>query len=65
MERLKLAYEDAVTVSPKAIYCGVRGFGEGGPYADKAAYDDMIQGASGIAALAGMAEGNRASPRPP
>jgi crotonobetainyl-CoA:carnitine CoA-transferase CaiB-like acyl-CoA transferase len=57
MARLQLAYEDVVAVNPGIIYCGVRGFGEGGPYSGKAAYDDMIQGASGIAALAGQAEG--------
>jgi crotonobetainyl-CoA:carnitine CoA-transferase CaiB-like acyl-CoA transferase len=57
MARLKLSYEDVAAVNPAIIYCGMRGFGEGGPYADKAAYDDMIQGASGIATLAGMADG--------
>ena len=57
MERLKLTYDDVAKANPKIIYCGVRGFGESGPYADKAAYDDMIQGASGIAALAGIADG--------
>jgi len=56
MQRLKLTYDDVARVNPKIIYCGVRGFGEGGPYADKAAYDDMIQGASGITALAATAD---------
>jgi crotonobetainyl-CoA:carnitine CoA-transferase CaiB-like acyl-CoA transferase len=57
MERLRLSYEEVAAVNPGIIYCGVRGFGEGGPYSGKAAYDDMIQGASGIAALAGQAGG--------
>ena len=56
IQRLKLTYEEVAKVNPGIIYCGMRGFGEGGPYADKAAYDDLIQGASGLAALAAMAD---------
>ena len=56
MQRLKLTYEEVAVANPAIIYCGMRGFGEGGPYADKAAYDDLIQGASGLAALAGIAD---------
>jgi crotonobetainyl-CoA:carnitine CoA-transferase CaiB-like acyl-CoA transferase len=57
MARLSLAYDDVAAINPRIIYCGVHGFGEGGPYSGKPAYDDMIQGASGIAALAARAEG--------
>lgn len=57
MARLGLSYDDVTAINPKIIYCGVRGFGEGGPYSAKSAYDDMIQGASGIAGLAAEAEG--------
>jgi crotonobetainyl-CoA:carnitine CoA-transferase CaiB-like acyl-CoA transferase len=57
MVRLQLSYDDVAAVNPRIIYCGVHGFGENGPYAGKAAYDDMIQGASGIAALAARAGG--------
>ena len=56
IQRLKLTYEEVAKANPGIIYCGMRGFGEGGPYADKAAYDDLIQGASGLAALAAMAD---------
>jgi crotonobetainyl-CoA:carnitine CoA-transferase CaiB-like acyl-CoA transferase len=48
MERLKLSYEDVRKVNPRIIYAGCFGYSQRGPYAAKAAYDDMIQGASGL-----------------
>jgi len=48
MARLKLSYEEVKKVNPKIIYVGCFGFSQRGPNAAKAAYDDMIQGASGI-----------------
>ncbi|HEY2335885.1 MAG TPA: CoA transferase [Burkholderiales bacterium] len=48
MGRLKLSYEEVKKVSPRIIYVGCFGFSQRGPYAAKAAYDDMIQGAAGI-----------------
>src|SRR5258708_5107241 len=48
MARLKLGYEDIKKVNPRIIYVGCFGFSQRGPYAAKAAYDDMIQGAAGI-----------------
>ncbi len=48
MARLKLSYEDIYSVNKRIIYVGCFGFSQRGPYAAKAAYDDMIQGAAGI-----------------
>src|SRR5712672_1904613 len=48
MARLKLSYEDIHPVNERIIYVGCFGFSQRGPYAAKAAYDDMIQGAAGI-----------------
>ncbi len=48
MARLKLSYEEVKKANPKIIYVGCFGFSQRGPYAAKAAYDDMIQGAAGI-----------------
>jgi crotonobetainyl-CoA:carnitine CoA-transferase CaiB-like acyl-CoA transferase len=48
MARLKLAYEDVRRVNEKIIYVGCFGYSQRGPYAAKAAYDDLIQGAAGI-----------------
>jgi len=48
MARLKLSYEDVFAVNRKIIYVGCFGYSQRGPNAAKAAYDDMIQGASGI-----------------
>jgi crotonobetainyl-CoA:carnitine CoA-transferase CaiB-like acyl-CoA transferase len=48
MARLKLGYEDIRNINPKIVYVGCFGYSQRGPYAAKAAYDDLIQGASGL-----------------
>ena len=58
MARLKLSYEDLVAVNPKLVYVGAFGYAEGGPYAGKPAYDDLIQGAAGVAALSAQQSGD-------
>ncbi|PWA11955.1 CoA transferase [Pueribacillus theae] len=50
IEKLGFSYEEVAKVNPAIIYCGGYGFSKQGPYASKPAYDDMIQGASGLAA---------------
>jgi crotonobetainyl-CoA:carnitine CoA-transferase CaiB-like acyl-CoA transferase len=57
MARLKLAYDDVRAVNPNIIYCGMFGFGQDGRYRDKPAYDTIIQGAGGMAALHHRATG--------
>jgi len=50
-ERLGVG-EDAVrAVSPKIVYVSISGFGEKGPFAEKPAYDPVIQGFSGLATV--------------
>ncbi len=51
MQRLGLSYDDVRDIKPDIVYCAAVGFGSGGPYADKPAYDDMIQGLAAIPAL--------------
>ncbi len=51
MERLGLAYPAIAERNPRIVYVSLAGYGRGGPYADRPAYDDLIQGASGLAAL--------------
>ena len=53
IKRLRLGYEDVKAVRPDVVYCGAYGFGASGPYAQRPAYDDMIQGMCGIADLIG------------
>lgn len=51
MAKLGLAYEDIKAINPRIIYCGAFGFGSGGPYAGRPAYDDLIQAAVGMPVL--------------
>lgn len=48
MARLGLDYLEVHKLNPGIIYCGAFGFGQDGPYADRPAYDDLIQAAVGL-----------------
>jgi crotonobetainyl-CoA:carnitine CoA-transferase CaiB-like acyl-CoA transferase len=48
MSRLGLSYEEVSAINPRIIYVGAYGYSQQGPYAAKAAYDDLIQGISGV-----------------
>jgi CoA:oxalate CoA-transferase len=53
MERLGLGYETLREINPRLIYCAISGFGQTGPDALKPAYDQIIQGLSGVMAING------------
>jgi CoA:oxalate CoA-transferase len=53
MARLGFSYEELCKLNPKIIYCAISGFGQSGPDAFKPAYDQIIQGLSGVMAING------------
>ncbi len=53
MKRLGLSYEVLSEINPGIIYCAISGFGQTGPDAFKPAYDQIIQGLSGVMAING------------
>lgn len=56
MARLGLDHAAVAAANPRILYVGVYGYGQGGPYAAKPAYDDLIQGATALPTL-GMRAG--------
>ncbi len=57
MGRLGLAYADVSAMNPRIVYAGLFGFGQDGPYADKPAYDDLIQAEVALPTLVGVSGG--------
>ncbi|MBP7570877.1 MAG: CoA transferase [Acidobacteria bacterium] len=51
--RLGFPWERIHEMNPRLIYCAISGFGQTGPEADKPAYDQIIQGLSGVMAING------------
>jgi crotonobetainyl-CoA:carnitine CoA-transferase CaiB-like acyl-CoA transferase len=56
MQRLGLAYDDLRLMRKDLIYCAISGFGQTGPLKDNPAYDQIIQGLSGIMSITGTKE---------
>lgn len=56
MTRLGLDYESLKQVNSKIIYCAISGFGQNGPMAPLQAYDQIIQGLSGVMSVTGDEE---------
>jgi crotonobetainyl-CoA:carnitine CoA-transferase CaiB-like acyl-CoA transferase len=52
-----LDYNSLRTKFPRLIYCSITGFGQTGPYANRAGYDFMIQGMSGLMSITGEPDG--------
>ena len=48
-----LDYETIKEINPAIIYCSVTGFGQDGPYAERAGYDFMIQAMGGLMSITG------------
>lgn len=57
MDRLGLGYDQVAAANPRIVYCSATGFGQDGPYADKPAFDDVIQGLAALPDLEGRLTG--------
>lgn len=53
LEKLGLGYDVLSKVNPGLIYCAVSGYGRDGPYGDKAGFDLIAQGFSGLMSITG------------
>ena len=55
MERLGLGYDALRELRPGLVYCAISGFGQDGPLKDNPAYDQIVQGLSGVMSVTGDA----------
>lgn len=53
MTRLGASYQDLAKINPRLVYCAISGFGQDGPLRDNPAYDQIIQGISGVMSVTG------------
>lgn len=53
LTRYGLGYAELSARNPKLVYCSITGFGQTGPYRDRAGYDFMIQGMGGLMSITG------------
>jgi crotonobetainyl-CoA:carnitine CoA-transferase CaiB-like acyl-CoA transferase len=56
--RLGADYETLAELNPRLVYASISGFGQTGPYAQRAGYDLIAQGLSGVMSVTGEPDGN-------
>ena len=53
LQKYHLDFESLSKINPKLIYCSITGFGQEGPYAQRAGYDFLLQGMGGLMSVTG------------
>jgi len=54
---LGFPYEELRRLRPALVYCAITGFGQSGPLRDRTAYDQIVQGLSGVMSVTGQPDG--------
>ncbi len=57
LERYGLAYRHLKAIRPDIVYCSITGFGQTGPYRDRAGYDFIFQAMGGLMSITGLPDG--------
>jgi crotonobetainyl-CoA:carnitine CoA-transferase CaiB-like acyl-CoA transferase len=57
LKQYGLDYESLAAINPRLVYCSITGFGQTGPYAERAGYDFLIQGMGGLMSITGRRDG--------
>ncbi len=57
LQQYGLDYDSLKALNPRLIYCSITGFGQDGPYAERAGYDLMVQAMCGLMSITGHADG--------
>ncbi len=57
LTQYQLDYTSLKGLNPRLVYCSISGFGQTGPYAERAGYDVMIQAMGGMMSITGEANG--------
>lgn len=55
--KLGVEYATLAAINPRLVYCSITGYGQSGPYRDRAGYDFIIQAQGGIMSITGPEEG--------
>jgi crotonobetainyl-CoA:carnitine CoA-transferase CaiB-like acyl-CoA transferase len=57
LKKYGLDYEAVKALNPRIVYCSITGFGQDGPYANRAGYDFVVQGMGGLMSVTGQPDG--------
>jgi crotonobetainyl-CoA:carnitine CoA-transferase CaiB-like acyl-CoA transferase len=57
LKKYGLDYDSVAKINPSIVYCSITGFGQDGPYANRAGYDYLVQAAGGLMSVTGQADG--------